>query len=142
VTTIKGSVWIIASIVTALVFVAGDTLVIPNVMRPLFKFYLQDHMLDELRLFPAAMFYVFHIGGLVYLAVNPALLAASNRTAFINGAVLGLVAYSCYEMTSWTIMTNWHVNLVLIDTVWGTLISAASAWFGAWIGCWWQERSH
>jgi uncharacterized membrane protein len=139
-TKIKGTVWAIAIFATALVFIAGDSFVIPNLMRPLFKHYLQNHMLDELRLVPAALFYIVHIGGLVYLAVYPALKLSSNKKAFVNGGVLGLVAYSCYEMTSWTIMTNWHLNLVLIDTAWGALISAISAWCGALAGCWWQKR--
>lgn len=133
-TKAKGTVWSIATFATALIFIAGDTFVIPNIMRPLFKHYLQSHMLDELRLVPAGLFYIIHIGGLIYLAVRPALLADSSRIAFTNGLVLGLVAYSCYEMTSWTIMTNWHVNLVIVDTVWGAFISGFAAWCGAWAG--------
>ena len=137
---VKSSVWVVATLVTTLVFIAGDFVVIPNIMRPLFKFYLADHMLDTLRLIPAALFYVVYIGGLMYLAVAPALSKSSNRIAFINGGVLGLVAYSCYEMTSWTIMTNWHLNLVLVDTAWGAAISAIAAWCGAYFGHSWQAR--
>jgi uncharacterized membrane protein len=95
---------------------------------------LSGHMLDTLRLFPAALFYAIHIFGLVYLAVRPALLVAASWTAFVNGLVLGFVAYSCYEMTSWTIMTNWHVTLVIVDTAWGAAISGFAAWCGAWAG--------
>ncbi len=138
---IKGTVWAIATFVVALVFIAGDSFIIPNVMRPLFKSYLQDHMLDNLRLMPAALFYLIQIGGLVNLAVKPAMKLGSNKVALVNGAVLGLVAYSCYEMTSWTIMSRWHLNLVLVDTAWGTLISAVSAWCGALAGRRWQERT-
>ena len=133
-------VWIVATLITALVFLAGDLVVIPIVMRPLFKFYLGDHMLDTLRLTPAALFYIIHIGGLVYLAVTPAIKGGSNREALINGGVLGLVAYSCYEMTSWTIMTHWHFNLVVVDTAWGAFISGISAWCGAFAGRWWLDR--
>ena len=140
-TNITNKVLAIAVLVTAYVFIAGDFFVIPNVMRPLFKHYLQGHMLDTLRLMPAALFYVIHVGGLVYLAVLTALQAGSNRIALMNGAVLGLVAYSCYEMTSWTIMTNWHLNLVIVDTAWGAFISAISAWIGAIVSRRWQSRN-
>ncbi|MGL4405230.1 MAG: DUF2177 family protein [Notoacmeibacter sp.] len=133
--------WIIASFTTALILLAADTFVIPNIMRPLFKHYLGDHMLDELRLIPAALFYLIHIGGLVYLAVRPALLIGTSKTALANGFVLGFVAYSCYEMTSWTIMTNWHLNLVVIDTAWGAFISALAAYFGALAGIKWSLRA-
>jgi uncharacterized membrane protein len=140
VSNVNAGVLVAATLATGLVFVAGDTFVIPNIMRPLFKHYLGEHMLDDLRLFPAALFYVLHIGGLMYLAVSPAISSASNRIAFINGGVLGLVAYSCYEMTSWTIMTNWHLSLVFIDTAWGVVASAISAWCGAYVGHWWLAR--
>jgi uncharacterized membrane protein len=140
VSKIKAGVWVAATLATGLVFLTGDTIVIPNIMRPLFKHYLGEHMLDELRLVPAVLFYVIHIGGLLYLAVAPAISGASNRIAFINGSILGLVAYSCYEMTSWTIMTNWHLNLVLVDMTWGAIISAISAGCGSYFGRWWQAR--
>ena len=119
------------SLTTAAVVLLADALVIPVVMRPLFLTYLGPLMLDRLRLVPAVLFYAIHIFGLVYLAGLPALRAGAPKIALINGAVLGLVAYSCYEMTSWTIMRDWHVNLVLVDVAWGTFISGAAAYCGA-----------
>lgn len=119
------------SLTTAAVVLVADALVIPVVMRPLFLTYLGPLMLDSLRLVPAVLFYAIHIFGLVYLAGLPALRTGNPKIALINGAVLGLVAYSCYEMTSWTIMRAWHVNLVLVDVAWGTFISGAAAHCGA-----------
>ncbi len=122
--------------VTAAVFCIGDAVMIPLVMRPLFKSALGAAMLDELRLGPAALFYLIHIAGLVYFAGRPLVRGkteggGSARGAFLNGAVLGLVSYSCYEMTSWTIMRDWQTGLVIIDMAWGTLISGTAAWAGA-----------
>ena len=73
-------------------------------------------MLETLRLGPAALFYAIHIGGL------------------INGAALGLVAYGCYEMTSWTIMRDWHAGLVITDVTWGAFISGLSSLCGFFAG--------
>jgi uncharacterized membrane protein len=50
--------------------------------------------------------------------------------ALRDGAILGCVAYSCYEMTSWTIMRDWSAALVVVDLAWGTLISGLAAWGG------------
>jgi uncharacterized membrane protein len=119
------------SLTTAIVLLAADAIVIPVVMRPLFLTHLGLLMLDSLRLVPAVLFYAIHIFGLVFLAGLPALRAGRPKIALINGAVLGLVAYSCYEMTSWTIMRDWHINLVLVDVAWGTFISGVSAYWGA-----------
>jgi uncharacterized membrane protein len=122
---------IIFSAVTALAFCIGDAFMIPLVMRPLFQAALGNQMLDTLRLGPAALFYLVHIGGLVYFAGLPVLRGGGATAAFVNGAVLGLVAYSCYEMTSWTIMRDWNSSLVLVDIAWGTVLSGTSAWLGA-----------
>jgi uncharacterized membrane protein len=51
--------------------------------------------------------------------------------AGLNGTILGFIAYSCYEFTSWTIMRDWHVGLVVADLTWGTAISGLSAYAGA-----------
>lgn len=123
----------IFAIVAAIVFCAGDAIVIPLVMQPLFKAELGSQMLDQLRLGPAAMFYLIHIGGLVWFAGRPLARGGTARVALLDGAVLGFVSYSCYEMTSWTIMRDWTPALVVIDLAWGTVISGVAAFAGAWM---------
>jgi uncharacterized membrane protein len=123
-------------VVASFVFLAGDAIVIPLVMRPLFKAALGDAMLEMLRLGPAALFYAIHMGGLIWFAGLPALRAGNAKLAFFNGAALGFVTYSCYEMTSWTIMRDWHAGLVVIDVTWGTLISGLSSLAGYFASKW------
>jgi uncharacterized membrane protein len=119
------------SFVAALVLLAGDSVIIPLIMRPLFAETLGAQMLDVLRLGPALLFYLIHIAGLVWFAGIPFLADHKRARAGLNGAALGFVAYSCYEMTSWTIMRDWHIGLVLADIAWGTVISGLSAFAGA-----------
>jgi uncharacterized membrane protein len=105
------------------VMLAADAVVITYVMRPLFKAALGDTMLDTLRLGPAALFYLIHAAGLAWFGMR----ATDWRRAALDGGVIGLVSYSCYEMTSWTIMRDWSAHLVIIDTAWGAVISAVAA---------------
>jgi uncharacterized membrane protein len=114
--------------VTAIIFLIGEAIMLPNVMRPLFMKIIGGQMLDSLRLGPAALFYIVHIGGLTWFATLPALRDGSPTSALINGAILGFVAYGCYEFTSWTIMKEWSVQLVVADMAWGSVISGVSAW--------------
>jgi uncharacterized membrane protein len=105
-------------------------------MRPLFQSALGETMLEALRLGPAALFYIIHIAGLVYFAGRPVLRGGSANVALRDGAMLGFVAYSCYEMTSWTIMRDWTTTLVVVDLAWGTVISGVAAWGGAVVVRW------
>jgi uncharacterized membrane protein len=114
--------------VTAVIFLVAEAIMLPNVMRPLFQSIIGPQMLDGLRLGPAALFYIVHIGGLTWFATLPALRDGLPVNALINGALLGLVAYGCYEFTSWTIMKDWSIKLVVADILWGMIISGVSAW--------------
>ena len=127
-------------LITGLVFMAGDLIVIPLVMRPLFQKYLGAEMLDQLRLVPALLFYIIHIAGLAYFAGLPAVRSGTATTALLNGALLGLVAYSCFEMTNYTILRSWQINLVIVDLAWGTIASGLSAYAGALAALWWAGR--
>jgi uncharacterized membrane protein len=109
--------------VVLLVLCVADAFMIPLVMRPMFKAALGTGMLDELRLLPAALFYLIHALGLTWFARR----AFTSRAAAIDGAMIGLVTYSCYEMTSWTIMRDWSFHLVLVDLAWGIVLSAIAS---------------
>ncbi len=122
---------LIFTLITAAVFSAGDMFMIPLVMRPLFQSALGDQMLQTLRLIPASLFYLIHVAGLAYFAGLPVARGGSAERALMDGAMLGFVAYSCYEMTSFTIMRDWTARLVLVDLAWGTIISGLSTWLGA-----------
>jgi uncharacterized membrane protein len=127
-------------IVTGLVFLAGDMVMLPAVMRPLFQKYLGSMVLESPRLLPAAGFYLIHTCGLVYFAGMPALREGSATTALVNGALIGLIAFACYELTNHAIMRKWHIRMVVTDMAWGTTISALSAWLGALAAIWYIAK--
>jgi hypothetical protein len=56
----------------------------------------------------------------------------SGRPGFaaINGAVLGFIAYGTYELTSWSVMRDWHPRMVALDWAWGTVVTGLAAWGG------------
>ena len=114
----------------AAVFLIGDAIMITLVMKPMFVAALGPQMLDSLRLWPALLFYVIHIGALAYFAGLPALRAGTPLLALFNGALIGLAAYSCFELTNYAIMRDWQLKLVAVDLTWGTIVSGLSAYFG------------
>jgi uncharacterized membrane protein len=41
-----------------------------------------------------------------------------------------LMAYGTYEFTSWSIMRDWHWQMVATDVLWGGALTAVSVWAG------------
>jgi uncharacterized membrane protein len=76
---------------------------------------------------PALAFYILFSIGLSVFAVAPALPTGDWLKAVMLGGFLGLVAYGTYDLTNWATVKNWPVPMVLVDMVWGAVLSAASA---------------
>lgn len=118
-------------IVSGLVFLIADAVMLGFVLGQVFRNQLGDTMLDGLRIGPAIGFYLLFMAGLAWFAGGPALREGVAMPALINGAILGLVAYGTYELTSWAVMRDWNPQMVFMDMAWGTVLSGASAYIGA-----------
>lgn len=118
-------------IVSGLVFLIADAVMLGFVLGQVFRNQLGDTMLDGLRIGPAIGFYLLFMAGLAWFAGVPALREGVAMPALINGAILGLVAYGTYELTSWAVMRDWTPQMVFMDMAWGTVLSGASAYIGA-----------
>lgn len=113
---------------TAAVFLILDAVMLTMVMKPLFTRHIGPLMAEPIRLAPAALFYLAHIAGLMYLVSLPAL--KTGTPILVPALIMGLMAYGTYEFTSWSIMKDWHWTMVLTDTLWGACLTAVSAWAG------------
>ncbi len=100
------------------------------------KGFYADQLGDRLRRNPnmlvAGVFYLVYVAGIVFLAVEPGLAARAWKTAALHGAVLGFVAYGTYDMTNYATLEGWPVKVVVVDLVWGTLLTAIAATAGFW----------
>ena len=113
---------------TAAVFLILDAIMLTLVMKPLFSRHIGGLMLDNIRALPAAAFYAAYVAGLLYLVSLPAL--RTGAPVLLPAAIVGAMAYGTYEFTSYAIMKDWHWQMVLTDTLWGTALTALSAWAG------------
>ncbi len=121
---------LILYLTTAVIFLTLDAVMLTYVMRPLFERHIGGLMLTEIRLVPAALFYLAYIAGLVWLVSLPALWEDDPRQALVSGAVVGAMAYGTYEFTSYAIMKDWNVSMVAVDVIWGTVLTGIAAWAG------------
>lgn len=109
-------------------FLILDAIMLSLVMKPLFTTHIGPLMAEPIRLAPAALFYAGYIAGLIYLVSLPAL--RDNGAVILPAAIIGAMAYGTYEFTSYAIMKDWHWSMVATDTLWGTVLTATSAWVG------------
>ncbi len=124
---------IILYVSTVLIFLALDAVMLTYVMRPLFEQHIGDLLLADIRVIPAALFYLAYVAGLVWLVSLPALWEGAPKDALISGAVVGAMAYGTYEFTSYAILKAWHPSMVATDFIWGTVLTAVAAWGGVMI---------
>jgi uncharacterized membrane protein len=83
-------------------------------------------MADKPNAVAALLFYLMYGAGVTYLITLPAV-SAGWSFALTRGAVLGIVAYGTYDFTSLAVMRGWPVNVTVIDTIWGGILTAATA---------------
>lgn len=119
--------FIIAYIAVAVVFLVLDALWLGVFALGLYRRELGPLLLDKPNLAIAAVFYLLMVGGVVLLAVLPALDNGGWARALWMGAVLGLVAYATYDITNLSTLRNWSLTVTLADLAWGTVVTAVSA---------------
>ncbi len=116
---------IILTLSTGVIFLVADAVMLSKFMGPLFRQHLGEGLLDGIRLTAAIGFYLVYLFGMVWFAALPGLRDGVGVAA-LNGAILGLVAYGTYELTSWAVMRDWHPSMVAADMVWGASVTAVS----------------
>lgn len=112
-------------LIAVVAFFAIDIVWLVLVAQKFYKDQLGDLFTDKV-IWPAAiLFYVIFVAGIVVLAVEPALDDDSFAMAVGLGALLGLVAYSTYDLTNLATTKNWPLPLTIVDIAWGTILAAS-----------------
>ncbi len=121
---------VILYLTTAALFLVFDAVMLKTVMNPLFKEHVGDWLLNDIRLLPAIVFYLFYVGGVLWFVSLPALRAGVPVSALINGAIIGAMAYGTFEFTNYAILRDWSLQMVVVDVAWGAVLTGFSAWIG------------
>lgn len=119
-----------AAVATAIAFLVIDIAWISLFLGKVYEAQLGALMRDTPNGVSAAAFYIGYIAAILFFCVRPALAEQSTKTALVNGAVLGAVAYGTYTLTNHAIFTQWSALLVYSDIAWGAFLTASSAAVG------------
>ncbi len=113
---------------TTVIFFAIDMVWLGIVARNFYRQHLGYIMAEQVNWIAAIVFYLLYIGGILYFAILPAFhQQASWQQAALNGAVLGFLCYATYDLTNLATLKNWPLTVVLIDIVWGTVLTGSVA---------------
>ncbi|MEM9107343.1 MAG: DUF2177 family protein [Pseudomonadota bacterium] len=118
---------------TAVIFLVIDVVMLTSVLRPLFERHLGDVLLEEIRLAPAVLFYLFYIFALQWLVTGQAVEDGPSWRVAINAALFGAVAYGTYEFTNYATLKPWSWEMVAVDFTWGIVLTTISAMGGLYV---------
>ncbi|ADL01034.1 hypothetical protein MMB232_01669 [Brevundimonas subvibrioides] len=122
--------WIVAYLSTGVAMAVVDFGWLTTMTDRLYKPVIGPIMAPKPDMVAAVIFYLIYVGGIVFLAVAPALKEGAWTRAAINGAALGFVAYATYDLTNQATLQVWQWKLTIIDLCWGTFLTMASATLG------------
>jgi uncharacterized membrane protein len=112
---------------TLVAFLVIDLIWIARVVRPMYDQQIGSLLRPNPHFGAAVVFYLMYAMGIVYFAALPALASGGVRTALVNGAALGGLAYGTYAVTSYALFKGWTFNLAAADVAWGIVLTAVTA---------------
>lgn len=121
---------------TALVFFAIDLVWLGVVAAGFYQRHLGHLLRPDVIWGAALLFYLLYIAGLLVFAVLPGLEAGSLVRTLSLAAFFGLVAYATFDLTCLALMRDFPVIVVVVDLIWGTVLTAAVSAAGYGIGRW------
>jgi uncharacterized membrane protein len=109
------------TLLSAIVFVIIDFFYL-NVIKQYFKNQIEKVQKTPLKvnILGTLLCYIFLIFGLNYFIIQP---KRSVRDAFL----MGILIYGVYETTNYALLSNWSFLTVIIDTLWGGILFALTA---------------
>lgn len=119
--------YLVAYFATVIVFLGIDFVWLTKIANQFYAAQLGDLLLENPKLGPAAVFYLFYVVGIVFFAVMPALRGGGLSTAIFSGALLGAIAYATYDVSNYATLKNWPINVLFVDIAWGTVLTSVSA---------------
>lgn len=111
-----------ALLLSAIVLISIDSLYL-HIIKKHFNHQIQVVQGSPLQInyLGAAICYILLIAGINYFIIKP---HKSVSDAFL----LGIVIYGVYETTNWALLKQWSMFTVIVDTLWGGILFAATTW--------------
>ena len=109
-------------LVSAIIFISIDSIWL-NLMKNYFSKQIQSVQGSSIKInfLGAALCYLFLIVGINYFIIKP-------KRSIYDAFLLGLIIYGVYETTSYSLLKNWSILTVILDTLWGGILFASTTY--------------
>ena len=99
------------------------------IMGPRFYNAQLGHLLSpEPQWAAAGVFYLLYALGMSALVALPSARGGmSGAKTFVQGALLGMVAYGTYDLTNQATLRDWPAVVTVVDMAWGTLLTGVAS---------------
>ena len=108
---------------TLIVFLIVDLAWLGIIAKNLYSRYLGEFMTDSINWTAAIIFYLIFVAGLFIFVIYPSVENNSILRVIILGALFGIVTYATYDLTNLATLKAWPIQIVVIDIIWGSILS-------------------
>ena len=133
------STYLYAWLAVLISFAVLDGLWLGVIAMPLYTEHFAGLLREPFITWPWLAFYVLYCMAVVFLAIRPTLEQSMAATG-LHGLVLGATAYGTYNLTAYSIVAGWPLNMTLIDWLWGAVATMLLAIAGGTAACYRLRR--
>ena len=127
---------IISYVLTMLVFFAIDIVWIGGFAKNFYWGNMGSILKDDINWIAALVFYLLYIFGIFVFAILPAVENDSLQHAMLYGALFGFFCYATYDLTNLATLKGFPLKVVVVDMIWGTILTGSVATAGFYITRW------
>jgi uncharacterized membrane protein len=109
---------------------ALDLLWLGVVAKGLYARQMGALLRPDVKWVPALLFYLIYVAAVVVFVVLPAAERRSLGRALGMGAFFGFAAYATYDLTSFALIRNFPLTIVVVDLAWGVALTTVASLAG------------
>jgi uncharacterized membrane protein len=127
---------VIGYLLTAVVFFALDMFWLGFLAKGFYQKHLGNFLSSEVNWKAAIIFYLLFIVGIFIFAILPAIERNSILRAVVLGGLFGFFTYATYDLTNLATMRDWPMRVVIVDIIWGVVLTGLVSTAGFKIMTW------
>ena len=94
----------------------------------LYKTNLNKHLSSSPNLLAGLIFYLIYAFAIDYLVVFDEIEKPKFKRALFKALVIGIAAYSTFDLTGEAVFKNWPTLVSMIDIAWGSTVTILTAY--------------